>query len=143
MLILCAVVTLAHGDEYYVICNPKSYVCVRMAAKKSSEETGRLEFGDQVITDGRKRNGYYHCQISNEWGEGWIHKGYLVPDKPVKVTCMATVVAKGRLACRRYINGKRKAWARNGEDLTVYGYSDEWAVTNKGFVQMRYLEVWN
>jgi len=143
ILLLCSLFGLAVADEYYIICNPKSYVNVRMSPKKASDGTGRLEFGDLVTTDGRRRNGYLHCVgLSNEWGEGWVYKGYLVPDKPVRETCMATVVSNGRVACRRYVNGKRKAWAYNGDEVTVYGYSDEWAVTSKGFIQLRYLEVW-
>ena len=46
--------------EYYVICNPKSYVCVRETPKKNGSEAGRFDCGDYVISDGIEKNGYMH-----------------------------------------------------------------------------------
>lgn len=134
----------ADENEYFILCNPDSHVCIRRSPKKDSDEIGQLEFGDMILTDGRKRNGFLHCiRLSNEWGEGWVYKGYLVQDEPRKWGQLVSVTANGRVASRRYVNGKRQGWLKRGQKVTVYGYSDEWAVTNRGFVKTKFLEVGN
>lgn len=135
----------AFGDEveYFIICDPKTSVCVHLAPKKSSEETGRLEFGDRVYADGKKKNGFMHCiGINNEWGEGWVHKGYLVEDKPIVCGKMATVVSNGKVFCRSCVNGTKHGSLKNGTEVKVLAYSDEWAVTKKGYIKTEYLEIW-
>lgn len=144
LTVLFAVLTaFADEGEYFIICNPESYVWVRRSPKKTAEETGRLEIGDKVYADGPRKNGYVHVDgLSTEWGEGWVWKGYLVEDQPVIYNGNGTVASNGRVACRRYVNGSRKGWAKSGTEVRVLAYSDEWAVTSRGFIQTKYLEMW-
>ena len=133
----------AEEREVYVICNPASYVCIRQKPKKADNISGSLECGDSFKTDGRVKNGYIHLLGLTEDGEGWVHTGYVVEDQPVICKTFATVAATGRVKACRFIDGQRKEWVPVGTDLTVYAISEEWAVTSKGFIRTRYLEVWD
>ena len=130
-------------DEYFIICNPKSYVNVRRSPKKGAEEIGRLDCGDSFLSDGKKKNGYIHVVGMTEYGEGWIHKGYVVEDQPIIESLRGTIAATGRVKTRRYIGGKKLEWLEVCTDVWIYVMSDEWAVTNRGFIRTKYLEVWN
>lgn len=147
IIVICALTTLfavsGYGAEYFIICNPSSCVCVRRSPKKGADVTGRLDCGDEIETDNRERNGYIHVLGITEYGEGWVHSGYVVEDKPVIERCMASVAAPGRVAARRFVNGKRLRWLNVCMDVRVYARSAEWTVTSKGFVKTMYLEFWN
>ena len=78
-----------------------------------------------------------------ETGEGWICSGYVVEDEPQKTErTRAVVAATGRVMSYRRIGGARNGWLNIGDELTVYALSEEWAVTNKGYIRTKYLEVW-
>ena len=126
--------------EYYVICNPKSYVCVRNAPKKSGAEEGRFDCGDYVISDCIEKNGYLHIPGGFE-GDGWIYKGNLVPDQPVIEKQTMRVNSNWNVICRRSVNGKKIGTLSNGDTVTVYAHSSEWAVTDKGYIRVEFLEV--
>lgn len=137
--------TEENDDDYqtrYVICNPKSFVNVRSAAKKNAQEVGRLECGDVVYTLGEKKGQYVKIYTTSfESTEGWIHRGYLVEEKPERTGGKTyTVRAKGRVALRRYVNGSRRAWINPGKTVEVYVIAGEWALTNRGFIRTEYLE---
>ena len=127
-------------DTMYVLCS--DFVNVRMTPNKKMEPIGRLEAGDEVTVDGKKKNGYVHCvDMMLESCDGWVFAGYLTSDKPEKVNRKATVVSKGRLAARKYVNGKRTRWLKPQSTLTVWYWTDEWALTNCGYVKTKYLEL--
>lgn len=126
----------------WVLCQPDSYVNVREFARKGNNETGIMECGDAAYTDGRKKNGFlYLCGVNNELGHGWIHKGYIVYSEPVVKMYVTNVYSNGRVACWRSIGGTRRCWTQPGDTVTVYATSDEWCVTNKGFIKTQYLGV--
>ena len=136
----------ARADDYddvvtgYVLC--ADFVYVRPFPNRKGEPLGRLEPGDHVYLDGKKKNGYMHCvDLHMESGEGWVYKGYIVYDEPTKVSQSAVIVSKGRLAARKYVNGKRTRWLKPLASVKVYYWSDEWCVTNCGYVQTKYLEL--
>ena len=134
-----------HEEEYeimFAICSPGDRVNIRKRPTSKSEAEGWLEPGDMVYLDGKKKNGYFHCVgMSNESGEGWVHKGYLVEDVPERMNCYATVVSKGKLAARKHVGGKRTRWLKPLASVKVYYWSEEWCVTNCGYVQTKYLEL--
>ena len=134
----------AKADEYltekYVLC--MDYVNVRSSPNKKQEPIGRLESGDMIVTDGKRQNGYIHCvDLLFEACEGWVFAGYLTDDKPERVNRTATISSRGRLAARKYVNGKRTRWLKPNSSLTVWWWTDDWALTNCGYVQTRYLEL--
>lgn len=147
IVVICAlfaqIPTLADEIELFIICNPETHVCVRRSPKKGAEETGHLDFGDSVWTDGKKRNGYLHVIDITEAGEGWVFAGNTIEDEPVKlVNARANVAATGRVMSYRWVNGKKNGWVNIGTQVIVYAMSDEWAVTNRGYIRTQYLEVW-
>ena len=134
----------AYADEYidegYVLC--ADYVNVRRSASRKSECIGRFECGDMVYLDGNKKNGFLHCvNLSLEEDSGWIYKGFVVYDEPERMNRTALIVSKGRLAARKYVNGRRTRWLKPMGEVKVYWWSDSWAVTNCGYVQTKYLEL--
>ena len=135
----------ALADEYkvFILCNPKTPVIVRETPKKGAKETGRLDFGDEVWTDGRKRNGYLHVLGITEAGDGWVFAGNTILDRPEKLEgARANIAATGRVMTYRWVNGKKNGWLQICDEVKVYAISEEWAVTNKGYIKMKYLEVW-
>ena len=138
--------THARGEddiECWILCQPDSYVNIRLNPKKKSIEVGRLECGDPIFTDGKTKNGFLHVYgFTFEVGEGWVHKGYVVYDEPFKpVQYDTTVNSNGRVAARRTINGQRRCWLKDGQAIKVYMASEEWSVTNKGFVKTKFLNL--
>ena len=126
-------------EARWVFCN--DVLLVREGPKKTHTATGELEPGTQVWTDGKVRNGYCHLvNLANESGDGWVRSIYLTDKEPQKIDCEATVISKGRLAARRTVNGERTSWLKPLSTVTVYWATDEWAVTNKGYVMTKYLE---
>lgn len=125
--------------EAYVVCQPGDYVNVRLNPSRKSEAVGYADAGDSIIIDGTEKNGYLRCYYIGEMGVGWIHKGYVVYDKPERVNITAKVNCKFRVRARQYIGGKRRAWLKKNDEVKVYWLSDDWCVTNKGFVKTKYL----
>ena len=132
-------------DEYetrYVICMPGDYVNIRPFPSTKHDSCGYLEPGDEVVTDGRKKNGFVHCvDMNTEASEGWVFAGYLITDKPERVSGTATIVSYGRLAARKYVNGKRTRWLKSGATVKVYYWSDSWVLTDCGYLMTKYLEL--
>lgn len=140
-----AVYTAAEAMEMtegYVLCSPGGYVNIRSGPSRKSECLGMFETGDKVTLDGKKKNGFLHCvNLALEDEEGWIHSGYVVSDEPEYIGGEATIVSRGRLAARMYVNGKRTRWLKSGASLVVWYWSEEWALTNCGYVKSMYLEL--
>lgn len=141
--ILACSAAFAEDERVFIFCNPETSVNVRFKPKKGSEIVGRLEFGDWVETDGKKSNGFIHVYGIGEYGEGWIFAGYVVQDPPEKTEKVyASIGASGRVMSYRWVNGKKNGWLNVCDQVTILGMSDEWAITNKGYIRTKYLEVW-
>lgn len=130
----------AAADPVYILCQPDSFVNVREFPKKTGNVCGRLELGQEVETDGVKKNGYLHIIGTGFEGiDTWVHAGF-VTFYPVSVLTMQTeIVSKGRVACRRSIKGTRRKWLKNGTKTVIFAFADDWAITNQGFIQTRFL----
>ena len=125
----------------YVICQPGDYVNARINPSTRSNSIGRYESGDSFWTDGKKRNGFLHVvNATLESSEAWIYAGYVCYETPQYINQKATVVSNGRLAARKTIDGKVRCWLKNGNEVTVYWMTDDWCVTNRGFIRTQYLE---
>lgn len=123
--------------EYYAICQPESHINARRTPKMNGEIVGRLELGDSVWSDGVKRNGFLHVYGPFE-SDCWVYAGFLVPEITVKES--EKFIQADKVACRRSINGKRRKWLKEGDRVTVYAFSDDWAITDQGFIMIRFLE---
>ena len=137
MLCLLIVCASALGETVYVLCQPDSFVYVRMFPKRGAEVAGFAELGQALETDGVRRNGF--LLVYGYEGEAWINSGF-VTEYPVTVeTVDGWVNSSGRVACRRSVKGTRRKWLSDGDDVTIYAYADDWSITDKGFIKTAYL----
>ena len=143
-IILLAMMTqmTAFGEDYevYVICHPKSFVWARSKPKYGAEKIAYFDVGDEVLTDGKKMGKWLHVFPTCEAGEGWLYMGYVVYDEPIvyKDGMEATTTHKNVLA-RRNIDGKINKKLKKNAELKIYVLTDEWAVTNLGFIKSKFL----
>ena len=126
----------------YALCQPNDYICIRSKSSRKSSEEGYLLCGYSVYVSDKTKNGYiYSPSLDIEAGKGWIFSGYLVNDEPQEMdNAVYKVHSKGRVAARKYIGGKVRSWLKNGDLVEVRYMTEEWCVTNKGFVMTKYLE---
>lgn len=133
---------IASAKAEYVICDPTSSVNVHYTPEKKGIVCGYFECGNEVILDGKKKGDWVHVvNVSGEWDEGWIHKGYITAGPIVIETCDGYAYKKVHV--RNNVGGKIKTTLKQGEPITVYAYSldyDGWAVTNKGYIMARYID---
>ena len=62
-------------------------------------------------------------------------------DIPYHIDAEGVIKGKGRVACRDGIDGKLIGWANPGDMLAVYWVSNEWCITDLGYISMDYVEV--
>lgn len=137
LLCLLLVCVSALSETVYVLCQPDSFVYVRMFPKRGAQAVGYAELGQALETDGEKRNGF--MLVYGFEGESWINAGF-VTRYPVTIeTLDGWVKSSGRVVCRRSINGTRRKWLSDGTDVTIYARSDDWSITDKGFIQTAFL----
>lgn len=141
LILLCTVASAERiQEEVWVLCMPDSEVNVRERPKKTGEIFGGAMCGACMWTDNVKRNGYLHVlDLAAESDTGWISARYVVYDEPVEVNAVMEIRSDGRVACRRWINGKINSWIMNGDRLTVYWMSPSWAVTSRGYIRSEFL----
>ena len=124
----------------YVLCMDR--VNVRLGASSRSDEIGWLEPGDVVYPDGKKKNGFIHCEIpSIEAGEGWVHKGYLVDDQPERMNRTGIIIGNAKVQARKNVDGKRTRWLKPGGEVRVYWWTDDWCLTDCGYVKTDFIEL--
>lgn len=145
-LIFAICCTSSYAEEDYtmawVLCQPDSWVNSRRFPKKDGEVNARLFPGDKILLDGKQKHGFMHAVgIASEDGDGWVSEGFIVYSEPNQDGHDHLVKAKGRVACRRSIGGTRRHWLRDGDILTVYLISDEWCLTNEGFVKTEFIDL--
>lgn len=119
----------------------ESYINVRLWPSKKATAVGYLDPCDPVEVDGRTKDGFAHIV---EPMDGWVHAGYLVFSEPTKSDEKYTVIAKKRVAARRWVDGPQmgqKPWLINGSEVQVLYWSEDWSLTNRGYVKSEFLEV--
>ena len=131
----------AEDAEYFIICEPDGIVNVREKPNVKSSIVACMFFADRIHVD-KEKNGFVHVTgINAEVTHGWIYKGLVVEDEPTAVNQTAQVYNAGRVACRKYADGKIKRWLKDGEEVTVLCTSKEWCVTNYGYIKTDYLTI--
>ena len=141
VIALSLILDYAIADGYYVLCTPEAEVNIRAKPKLKSEIVACYFFASEVKTDGKEENGWIHVtDINGEVSEGWIYKGLLVEDVPVASPGRAQVYG-GRVACRKYANGKIIRYLEDGSSVQIYAISDEWCVTEYGYIRTEFLTV--
>ena len=150
MLVFCCTSYADETDgevfQMYVLCKPNDYVNARYRPSTKSEVMGRLDCGDAVDTCGETKKdnqGRTWVKIFGfEANEAWVCKSYLQESPVVVCECTGYVERNGRVALRKLPNGKRIKWLKNGEEVNIIAMSDEWVLTEKGYVkrEMLYIE---
>ena len=145
VLILMLIIILPAAAETttaYVICNPESFVWMREFPKFGSREVAYLQAGDEILTDGRKDGEWLHVYRDlTEPGEGWIYAGYVTYSEPVVYQSgIDATTLRGKVRARRYVNGKIRKTLKKGVTVTAYVVSDDWTVTDAGFIKTEFLE---
>ena len=118
----------------------KSYVNIRLWPSKTATEVGFLDPCDRVEVDGRTKDGFAHVTYPVD---GWVYAGYLTFSEPKAIGQTYTVVARKRVAARRWVDGPQmgtKPWLINGSQVKVLYMSDDWALTDRGYVKSEWLE---
>ena len=136
---------LANAETYtmYAVC-ANGNVNVRAEPSYRARIEGHVEFGwDVEVIDEKKVNGvtWYKVNGITELGYGWIVETCLIDFEPEKVDISATVNANGRVAVYKKINGARKTWAKNKSEVHIKIYSDQWCLTDKGWIKTEYLNI--
>lgn len=128
------------GEEVWVLCQPDSYVTLRAGPSKNSRDFGGAQCGSRMLTNGKMSGSFLKVfDLSAEETSGWISTRYIVYDEPEEVNMEMEVDSDGRVACRKNINGKIIGWVNDGDIVFAYWSADEWTVTNKGYIQSRFL----
>ena len=142
LLIFIALMDWAYAEERYILCKPNTEINVRFAPRWNGEIIGHMYLGDRVETDGTVRNGFAHIVgLAFEQSDGWVYTGLLVDTPPISFQGKDQIISRGRVAARQYIGGKRNKWLRSGREVTVYAISQDWSITDQGYVKTEYLSV--
>ena len=139
LLIFLCISNMALANTKYVLV--QSELNVRAKPSLGSYIYGRLFTGDAVQVIRTYREWCYLEELYSDEGHGWVSAKYLV-DEPVTEMYDTTAVinANGRVAIRDSVNGKRISWAHSGDVVCVYGTSESWTVTDRGYVKTEYLK---
>lgn len=127
----------------WILCKQDDFVNIRTEPDKGSRACGFLEVGDDFQTDGKSRNGFIRVLDRGESAEAWIYAGYVVTEKPEEINQNYVVVAKNRVAARRWVDGPQvvgRPWLKNGSEVMVYYIAEGWALTNRGYIRAEWLE---
>ena len=138
-----AFMSLANADpiteQVWVLCEPKGTVNLR--SSPGGPVFGGTTCGSELWTDNKQRNGYLHVlELAAEEETGWISARYIVYDQPEEINTEMLIESDGRVAARKWIGGKIIKWMNPGDTVFVYWRSDEWSVTNRGYIMTEYLE---
>lgn len=126
----------------WVLCQPADYVNARTSHSRKSPSTGRFETGDELELDGKTKDGFVHVVGPNlESGDYWVYVGYVSMDEPEWYGDDMEVIGTARVAARKNMTGDVRVWLQPGDIVMVYWITEEWAVTNRGFIRTEWLEV--
>lgn len=142
IVVLTSMYEYARAEDYYVLCKPAGEVNIREKPKLKSAVVATVFFADRLTSDGKKKNGFIHITgLNAETDSGWIYGGLLVKDEPIASQGSAQVFKAEKVACRKYADRKSKVMKRlnAGENVRVYAISEEWCVTEYGYIMTEFL----
>ena len=126
----------------WVICKPHGYVNAREKPDSCSGIAGRFDPGDEIKLDGITKNGYAHIAYPTFEYDAWIYTGYVALDEPKNLKGQTAIVNSNKnLAVRKSMCGEVIKWLKNGDELQVFWWTDDWCVTNYGYVMTEWIEL--
>lgn len=129
----------AETESAWGLCQPDSYVNVRWSPSTKSSAEGQLYMGDEIQLDGEKSGKWLHCIVSTESGEGWIRSDYVCMDEPEETNESVYEITRNRTRVRASAGGRVIKMLKKGTRVTVYLKTEEWCVTNLGFIATEFL----
>lgn len=123
----------------WILCQPGDYVNAREKPKKKSGIAGRMDAGFSTWTDGTETNGFTKID-GFESNSAWVFSGYVTDEEPEYIGREYMIISEYKVLCRKWINGPRRCYVREGDLVTVYWWTKTWCVTNKGFVRSEYVD---
>ena len=129
----------AEDAECWVVCRDGDYVNIREKPGTRAEVSGWATGGMKLTTDGERRGEWLHVTGVTENGDGWIHSGYVVWSEPIRMDREYIICSSGRVAARKTIDGKRRAWLRENDVVTVVWWTKEWCLTDRGFIRSEFV----
>lgn len=138
--ILMCLSTVSIADTRYILV--QSELNVRSRPSLGSTVFGRLFTGDSVQVTKKYHEWLYLEGLPSEEGHGWVSSSYVVSDPVTQMDGEpAAIDANGRVAVRNSVDGKRIAWVYPGDIVHVYGISDSWTVTDRGYIKTEFLNL--
>ena len=134
----------ARAETWYAFCSPDSYINVRQGAGSQHALAGTLQCGEtyevsDTCKDKRGRTWLKSETPHYEAAVTYVCATYMSRTPVTVETCTVRVDEPGRVAIRKTPGGDRVAWAHEGDTLEALAYNEEWALTTKGFVSMKYI----
>ena len=129
----------AEETECWVICQPDDYINIREKPGRRGQVSGWATGGMKLTTDGERRGEWLHVTGVTENGDGWIHIGYVVWSEPIRIDREYIICSSGRVAARKTIDGKRRAWLRENDVVNVVWWTKEWCLTDRGFIRSEFV----
>ena len=126
--------------DVWVACQPDSFVNIREFPSKKAEVAARVEAGQMLETDGKKKGNWLHCFYLCEAGEGWIKEDFVFYDEPVILEHGNYEVTKDNVFARYSRGGRIRKKLMKGREVTVYLLGQEWSVTSQGFIKTEFLK---
>ena len=150
MIIFCVAILLlilttppAGAETMWAICRGNGSINVRESPSLQAPVGGWLEFGWDVDAVASKVDRYgmtwYQIDGATERGTGWVCGDYLVASQPYRCDEYYVIDAGGRVAIRDRINGKRVGWAQPGQELHITIMSDDWMLSDAGWIRAEFL----
>lgn len=142
LIVTAATAESEANGRCWILCNPDSFVCIRTGPSKKKLAIGGVTCGTMLMTDSTEKKGYLHVlDLAAEDDKGWVSNHYVVYDEPAEVMREGTIRSDGRVAVRKWVDGKTVKWLQNGSRIFVLWKSDTWSVTNCGYVRSEYIEI--
>lgn len=138
--VLMCLSTASIADTRYILV--QSELNVRSRPSLGSTVFGRLFTGDSVQVTKKYHEWLYLEGLPSEEGHGWVSSSYVVSDPVTQMDGEPAIIdANGRVAVRNSVDGKRIAWVYPGDVVHVYGISDSWTVTDRGYIKTEFLNL--
>lgn len=133
---------LAEGyepEEWYILCNPESYINLRTEPNKHSYAAGWAGCGDIVCPTGKTRGKWSQIYSGVDGYEYlWVITNYIVPDQPERVTGYVVTTAD-RVYIRKTPGGDPNGRVKKGTRIRAYAASNEWICTNHGYISTEFV----
>lgn len=136
-------ISLSESAPAYILCKIGDYATVRSEACFCGEEIGTLKTGDSIKVTGETENGFAKfIDPDFKSNECWVYVGYVSTSKPKWMNGQIATVKDSKCISSTVNMAKETGyWIEQGTKLQVFWYTDQWCVTNRGYVMTKHIEM--